>query len=205
MDNALAGDYIAWHLALHDPAAAFDLGLAMLPPLDAPPAVRVYNDNERSTGAMLLALAAATPKQRWAAVQRIESRRLGGPLGGEDLPPVAAAYRAALAVLGTQDQRRMLDALLTTAILPRRRRTTALLAAGHRRAFDRLLWAGSHENHELADLLISQGLDEVLAATAPDLPTLDAAASDDLRAWQIRFIQDHYAIHRRTIRLGLRR
>jgi len=210
-DQTLPGDYLAWHLGRLDGPEAFDLGLAMLPP---PRDVRaraesqlqpVYNENERSAGAMLLALSARTPRQVDLARRRIESCLRGGALGGEDNFFVRGAYQCALLILGRRDLQPTVRQLLETAEFPQRRATTALLASGDKYALDWMLWGRRRTNDYVAFLLINKGIGEVLAACAPQLPGVDLAANRDVLDWQVRILRDTYALKRRTIQVGLRR
>ncbi len=209
-NQTLPGDYIAWHLGQTGRAEAFKLGLAMLPPpreanlpAESQPQ-RVYNENERGTGAMLLALSARTPEQFATAKKRIESR-LSGPLGGEDNFYLRGAYQCALLILGESGFQPTVRQLLATSDFPQRRAMTALLAAGDLYALDWLLCQTRHRQKYIAFLLINKGLGEVLAACAPSLPRVDTAASEDLLHWQVRILRETYAIRRQEISLGLRR
>ena len=199
----LAGEYVAWHVAAGSAPGAFELGLKMLPALDAPPALRVYNDNERSAGAILLALSAGTDSQKKLAMDRITSRLEGGPLGGEDDFFVIRAYWCAQLILGKSELATMVLELLDTPDFPQRRAFTALCVAGRREALDWLLWDPNKTAGDIGFLLIDKGLEEVLSAVAPGLPGVDDSAGDDLLAWQIRILQDSYAIHRSSLKLGL--
>jgi len=207
--TTLPGDYIAWHLGRSGNCLAFELGLAMLPaPLDptrplAVQPMRVYNKNERSAGAMLLALAAGTESQKLQARRRIVSRLEGESFGPETDFFVAGTYRCALLILGQRDQAATVRELLAVPDFPQRRTLTALLATGDRDAADWLLWGGDAEAADVIFLLIGKGIDEVLLATAPELPSVDACASAQLRRWQARILQATYAIRRNAISLGL--
>jgi len=199
--TALAGDYIAWHLARSRPAEAFELALAMCPPLEAPPEARVYNDNERSAGAMMLALSADTPLARRRAAERVTSRLVGGPLGGEDSFHVRGAYRCALLVLGRTGEARAVRELLQTGEFPVTRAITALCAAGRRDGLDWLLWNPQLDADAVAAILAQTHLGEVIAALAPDLPAVDSAADEDILRWQVGILRDYYAIHRRDLKM----
>ena len=201
-NSTLAGDYIAWHIARSRLKQAFELGLAMLPALGS--ALPVYNADERSAGAMLLALAAKTPPQSSTAVKRITSRLVGGPAGGEDDDYVAGAYRCALLILGEADAETV-RALLETGEFPHRRATTALLAAGDREVLDNLLWAPRTTPEDIVFLLLHMGVAEVVAELAPELPAIDVAAEADTRRWQVKILRDYYAIRRNKIKVGLKR
>ncbi len=196
----LAGDYIAWHIGRSRRKQAFGLGLAMLPALGAPRPV--YNDNERSAGAMLLSLAAGTPAQRAEAIERIRSRLKGGPAGGEVSGYVAGAYRCALLILA-QAERDQVRNLLATGEFPQRRAITALLAAGDKDALDGLLWGSQTTPDDIRFLLLNKGIGEVLAELAGDLPRLDAAAEPDIIHWQVKILRDYYAIGRKNVKVGL--
>lgn len=200
-NSTLAGDYIAWHIARSGHNQAFALGLTMLPAFGAPRPV--YNDNERSAGAMLLSLAAKTPAQRAEAIKRINSRLTGGPTGGEDNYYVTGAYRCALLILA-QVNREQIRHLLATGEFPQRRAITALLAAGDREVLDDLLWAGQTTPEDIIFLLLHKGIGEVLAELAGDLPRLNAAEAD-INHWQVKILRDYYAIHRNDIKVGLKR
>jgi hypothetical protein len=200
-DAALAGDYVAWRLSSARRGGAFKLGMAMCPPAEALPDERVYNDNERAAGAMLLALSAATPIQHQLAVERIASRLTGGPLGGEDSFYVCGAYRCALLALGRTDETSAVRELLRTGEFPIRRAITALCAAGQRDGLDWLLWNPQLDTDAVAAILDRTRLGEVLAELAPDLPPVDAAAKS-IRRWQVGIMRDYYAIHRDELKMG---
>jgi hypothetical protein len=196
--STLPGDHIAWHLGRGGEARAFDLGMEMLPAVDAPLEVRVYNDNERSAGAMLLALSARTDKQKQAARQRITSRLVGGPRGGEDDPYVRGAYRCALGILG-EDQLDEIRQLMNLGEFPQRRGLTALLMAGDLRTLDGLFFSPRLHDESIVFLLVNKGIADVLAAALPQLPTVDVAAEQDLRIWQVRILRDTYGIRRKAL------
>lgn len=196
--STLPGDYVAWHLGRSGEARAVDLGMEMLPAVDAPLAQRVYNDNERSAGAMLLALSARTDEQKDAARRRITSRLVGGPLGGEDDPYVRGAYRCALLILG-EDQLDEVRQLMDLGEFPQRRGLTALLAAGDLQTLDGLIFSPRLHDESLAFLLVNKGIAEVLAAALPQLPTVDVSAEQDLRIWQVRILRDTYGIRRKAL------
>lgn len=210
-DQTLGGDYAAWALGQLGEDRAFELGLAMLPPPlepDLPPESqppRVHNQNERSAGAMLLALSARTSEQIARAKRRIRSRLDGGPLGGERNFYVRGAYTCALLILGESARRPVVRELLATADFPQRRAMTALLVAGDRHGLDWMLWGPGRSDDYVAFLLIDKGLAEVLAACAPELPTVDPSASEGVMRWEVRILRDTYAIRRKTIQLGLER
>ena len=201
-DTTLAGDYIAWHLARSGRPEAFELGLKMLPALDGPPLLRVYNENLRGAGAMLLALSARTPQQKRAAVERITLRLEGGRLGGEDSPVLAGTYRCALLVLGRKDLAQTVREQRDTGGYPLRTAVTALCAAGEAEVLQWLLLNTKIPSEDLAYFLVYKGLGEVVAGCAPQLPTVDPAADEHVRLWQARILQDYYAIRRTAIRLG---
>ena len=197
--STLPGDYVAWRLGRSGEARAFDLGLEMLPALDAPLAERVYNDNERSAGAMLLALSARSDEQKAAARRRITSRLVGGPRGGEDDPYVRGAYRCALLILGDDKQLDEIRQLMSLGEFPQRRGLTALLAAGDLQTLDGLMFTPRLHDESLAFLLINKGIAEVLTVVLPTLPTVDMAAEQDLRVWQVRILRDTYCIRRKSL------
>jgi len=201
--TTLPGDYAAWHIGRSGMAGAFELGLTMLPALDAPTELRVYNDNERAAGAILLALSAGTPQQRALAAERVLSRLEGGPLGGEDDFYVIGAYHCALLMLGKEDSAPFVRELQGKRAFPRRRVFTAHCAVGDRQGLDWLLWKRRIPRQDIAYLLAVRGLGEVIAVMAPQMPAMDIAGDDDLRLWQVRIMQYYWGIHRRSIRLGV--
>ena len=201
-DSTLPGDYAAWWIGRSGRPEAFALGLAMLPELGAPVPLRVYSGNARAAGAMLLALAARTRQQIDQARQRIRSRLVGGPLGGESDPYVRGAYQCALLILGETRFRREVHRLLLTEEFPQRRAVTALCAAGNREALDWILADLHGWPQDVPFLLINTAIGEVLEAVSPELPRVDAAADQDTQMWQARILQDYYRIHRRNVRLG---
>ncbi len=198
-DSTLAGDYAAWHIGRSGRAEAFGLGLMLLPEMSAPPERRVWNNNARSAGAMLLALSARTEEQKATAIERIRSRLEGGILGGETDPYVRGAYQCALLILGERQYRDDVHGLLLTGGFPQRRAGTALAAAGDAALLD---WALADLNGSLGDVVytcVNVGLGEVLAAVAPQLPRVEPAAGEDTRLWQARMLQDYYWIHRGSV------
>jgi hypothetical protein len=206
-DDPSAGDYLAWELSQRGGDEAFELALAMLPAprvsaQDTHP--RVYNENERCAGAMLLALAARTKLQVERASERIESRLTGGPFGREDDFLVRGTYQCALLILGESDLRQTVRELLHSGDFPRRRAMTALLVAGDRYALDWLLLDPRVTDETVTQLLLDDALADVLHACAPQLPVPNAAAGSDLRDWCVRILRDTYAIRRDTIKLCLR-
>ena len=199
-EYTLPGDYIAWHLASSDHLdEARALGDLMLPAPGAPPELRVFNDNERATGAMLLALAARTADQRDAAVDRIRQRLDGTGFGGEDNPFVQHSYRCALVILGDSEHRENVHTLLGVLEFPQRRVMTALLAANDRRALDWLLWSPHMGPEGALEILITRDVQDVAAAAVPELPWIDPAAPYGVRLWQARILSDTYAIGRAAI------
>ena len=202
----IAGEYIAWHLGTSRVAGAFELGLAMLPSLQAPREQRVYNDNERSAGAMLLALSARTPEEKRLAVERIRER-LGGSetVAGEDSFFVAGSYRCALAVLGQAEAQEAALGLMEVTDFPQRRALTGLLAAGRKEALDWMLWNWQIPADQVDFLLVGKGLHEVVAATASELPRVDVAAPLHVRQLQVRAMRTTYVLNRDKLRVGLKR
>ena len=187
--STLPGDHIAWHIGREGGEREFKLGLSMLPAPDAPREMHVYSDNERAAGAMLLALAARTDKQKALAGERIASRLAGGRLGGEDDPYVTGAYQCALLILGHKDLHGEVRRLLDLGEFPQRRVITALCVAGDLDVLDWMVLSPWIRNEDVTFLLINKGIGEVLAATIRPLPTVDAAAEEDLRHWQVRILR----------------
>ena len=198
--STLPGDYVSWHLGVTGVERAFQFGLALVPPLDAPPDKRVYNNDRRSAGAMLLALAARTDTQRTRAAERVRSRLVGGELGGEDNFHVRGAYRCGLAILGDSESLHKVTGLLETGQFSQRRALTALTLAGSLNGLDWLLWNPQVPPEDMLLLLVDEQVGEVLAACLPDAPSVDAAASDDLRDWQLQILRHWYAVHRAKLR-----
>ncbi len=184
----LPAHYVAWHLARIDPQRAFQLGLTMLPPADAPQDQREDRDNVRICGAMTLALAARTPEQIKQAVERIESR-----LEDEKERNVLWCYKAALLILGQSDNFDTVAALLDIEGFPLRVSTLAMTAAGSRRALDGLLW--NFDDYDLATVLFNWCCLDVVNAVH-GLPRIDPAAYGDLLNWQMRIVRCGYAVHR---------
>lgn len=197
-ETTLPGDYVAWHLSRAAPAdRAFALGLKMLPAVGAPPGERVFNDNELSAGAMLLALSARTSRQKHMAAARI-ARRLEGTKGFY----TAGALRCALLILGRRDQLDQVRRLLSNLAFPRRRVMTALCAAGDRGAIDWLLFNKYISDEDVVAMLAARGIGRVISAVAPRLGRLDLAAGRDLRLWQVRIMQSYWGVCRAGFRLG---
>jgi len=198
--TTLPGDYVSWHLGVTGVERAYRFGLTLLPPLDAPPDERVYNDERRSAGALLLAIAARTDAQRAGAAERVRSRLLGGDLGGEDDFHVRGAYRCALAILGDRESLREVAGLLGTGQFSQRRAITALTLSGELAGLDWMLWNRQVPADDMLFLLVDEQVSDILAACLPEAPAVDAAAGDDLAAWQLQILRHWYAIHRAKLR-----
>ncbi|MFW6066142.1 MAG: hypothetical protein ACOC9S_04920, partial [Planctomycetota bacterium] len=196
-ESPQAGDTIAWRLAQIDRRRAFELALTMLPEPGAAPERRVYNDNERACGAMLLALSARSTEQQNRAKSRIKQRldHVNEPFA------VRASLQCALAALGDDKAVATVREFLTAGAVPPRRAVTALLSAGEKAALDWLLWNRSLDDAEVLRLLIDDELAEVLAVTAGELPRVDPAAGTDLRPWQLEILRVHYVINRGRLRV----
>ncbi len=216
----LAGDHVAWRLSRIDPDAAFPLGLRMCPPPFDPTAEgepasrRVFNDNERSAGAMLLALSARGDERRAAAIERIRARLEGVGFGGEDHPFVRGAMRCALVILDAeedpagQDPGATRDAavrLLGIGEFPRRRVITALLTRGDRAALDWLLWNPDVPSADAIRWLLHDDLVGVLEELAPALGPVTGAGGDRLVEWQLDLLSAQYAVQRDRLEMGDRR
>ncbi len=200
-------DYIAWQLAESNNPLAFELGLSLLPPAVEPNVPlgrqppRVYSPNARAAGAMLLGLAARTPAQRTAAIERLRNRLTGGTLG--NLPDAydASTYRCALLCLGEKDALPEVRKLLLPDF-PFRRALTALCAAGDGAGLDWLLGDLQDRPEDTLFFLINLGCGEVIAKAAPQLPAVDPLAPPDIRLWQAKRMQHYYAIHREKIQFA---
>lgn len=200
-------DYIAWRLAESNNPLAFELGLELLPPpvdsnvpLDRQPP-RDYSANARAAGAMLLGLAARTPKQRAVAAERIGYRLAGGALGVTPSFYDAGTYRCALLCLGDANQLPEVRQLLREEF-PARRVLTALVAAGDRTVLDWLLGDLQDRPEDIEFFLIDSGCGEVLAKAVPELPAVDPFAPQEIRLWQVKLMQHYYVIHRETIQFA---
>ncbi len=201
-EMTLPGDYVAWHLARRGGEQEFELAMRMLPalanPTDANAPRPVYNVNERSAGAMLLAFTARDETQRAAANRRIRDRLAGGAFGPETDFFAVGSYRCALLILGERNQLDAVVDLRKIGEFPQRRCMTALLWAGHRPTLDWLLWNGRIDDAALGVLLIDHGVGEVLEALAPNLPVVDPAARAELLWWQLRALRYAHVIRPRT-------
>lgn len=203
--GTLAGDYLAWHIGRSGRAEAFALGQTLLPALDAPVWDKVTDPNIRSAGAMLLAVAAEGAAQRAAAAGRVTERLVGGDLGGELDPYVRGAYKCALYALGDDAYRRDVIELLRIPEFPQRRAFTALALRGDRAALqwwleDLLDWPA-----DTVLLYVHTQLGEVLAAAAPEMPTIDQAADEELRLYQAKRLRAYYLLKRGSLSFGLGR
>jgi hypothetical protein len=202
---SLAGDCVAWNIGITGTDRAFALGLSLLPAANAPPELRVYNDDARSTGAVLLAIAAATPQRRKQAAERILSRLEAGPRGKEDSFYVRGAYQCALAILrdpGAADQALR---LLETGQFSQRRAITALTLTGDLRGLDWLLWNRQVDREDMLLLLVDEQLGEVIAGCLPQLPAISPAAGADLGDWQLMRLRHAYEILRPGLKPQLQR
>ena len=201
---SLSGDYVAWNIGITGSDRAFELGLSLLPALDDPNQ-RVYNDDARSTGAMLLAVAAATPEARKLAAARVRSRLEGGRRGGEDNFYVRGAYQCALTILGDPNGPAQVLGLLETGQFSQRRAITALALAGEFRGLDWLLWNAQIDQEDMLLLLVDDQIGDVIAGCLGPLPTVSPAASTDLARWQLLILRHTYAIRRPTLKPQLDR
>ena len=202
---SLAGDYVAWNVGMTGDERAFELGLSLLPAADAPPALHVYSDDARSTGAMLLAIAAATPERRKQAAERIRSRLDAGQRGKEDSFYVRGAYRCALAILDDPNAAEQALLVLETGQFSQRRAITALTLANDLRGLDWLLWNRQVDREDMLLLLVDEQLGEVIAGCLPQLPTISPAAGSDLADWQLMRLCRAYEILRPSLKPQLRR
>ncbi len=198
-EYSLPGDYVAWQLGRRGREADFRLGLTMLPPLQSvdPNAEPVYNDNERSAGAMLLALARRTPAQKAAALKRIGMRIEGGAYGPEQDFFVKGSYHCALLILGERSRLDDVVELRKLGAFPQRRCVTALLMAGHAPTLDWLLLDPSHSDADVGLLVVDRGIGEVLQATAPHLPAVEPGARGDTLTWQLTLLRWTHAVVRK--------
>jgi hypothetical protein len=201
--SILAGDYIAWHIGHSSRPEAFGLGLRMLPPIGAPLDRRIYNENARGAGAMLLAFAAKSDEQKKIAIQRISERlNPGDTHSGEDDPILAGRYRCALLILGqadivevVRDQRNNSGHAVPAAM-------TALILAGDPETMDYLMYNTQIPLNDIAAYVVYDGLGRVLATVGPKLPTIDTSARVAIQLWQARIMRDYYMIHRSALGLG---
>jgi len=198
--SILAGDYIAWHVGRSGRPEAFELGLRMLPASGAPHGRRIYNENLRGAGAMMLAFAAKTDQQKTAAVQRITERlEPGETRSGEDNPVLAGRYRCALLILGEEDRRRIVRDQRNDGGHAVPAAFGALLLAGDSETLDYLLYNTHIPPQDIAAYLIYDGLDRVLAARTPSLPRIDQSVDAAMKLWQAEVLQDYYVIRRDSI------
>ncbi len=201
---SLSGDHLAWNIGITGSKGAFELGLWLLPALNDPNK-RVYNNDARSTGAMLLAVAAATPKTRKQAAERVRSRLEGGQLGGEDNFYVRGAYQCALAILGDPNSPAHVLGLLETEQFSQRRAITALTLAGEFRGIDWLLWNTQVDQEDMLLLLVDDQIGDVIADCLAPLPRISPAAGTDLARWQLLILRHAYAIRRPALKPRLDR
>jgi len=204
--SILAGDYIAWHVGRSGRPEAFQLGLRMLPPLNAPPGQHVYNENLRGAGAMLLAFAARTDEQKLIAIQRISERlEPGVDHSGEDDPVLAGRYRCALLILGDRNQLEVVRDQRNDGGHAVPAAFTALCLAGEIETLDYLLYNTHIPAEDVAAYMIYDGLDRVLSACAPGLPKVDTSATGRIQLWQAHIIRDYYVLHRGALAPGAKR
>ncbi|MFP4105967.1 MAG: hypothetical protein ACLFVU_07730 [Phycisphaerae bacterium] len=192
-DQTLAGDLLSWNIGRSGRDEAVALGKVMLPSLGDHPALSVYNDNERATGAMLLAISADSEQEKQAARDRI-THRLAGNGYGEDSFFVERTYQCALLILGAEDKDIVAQGLLTSGSFPERRAFTALMLSGTGKPLEWLLWNPFMSDDRLINNLVSNLLAEVIAETRPDLPRFDIPLQRPARLWQIRLMRQAYML-----------
>ncbi len=195
------GDYLAWHIGRETPEAGLVVGQLMLPPLGAPIGQRIYNENERAAGAMMLALSARTDEECRQVIDRITERLHGTTMGGEDNYRVRCIYKCALHLAGDTQYHEELRTMLTILELPQRPLLTALLGTGDQSALDWMLWNRQFNDADVFQLLLGQRLCDVLEVVAPELPALDRAAPNTVRMFQVQALRDTYVIRRSSIRM----
>jgi hypothetical protein len=193
LDAPQAGDAIAWKLAETRLPEAFEVALAFLPTPEMN--YREHNANIRATGMMLLALTA--PESRREEI----TRHVAGRLARERYLERGTA-QCALLILGRQDAREEARLLLTSDDFPRRRALTALLIDGDHWTLDWLLWNVYRPSGDLPSLLVEQGISDVLAATAPQLPRPSAALQPASQYWQCNLLKQMYGLFRNQLELG---
>jgi hypothetical protein len=211
MLGAAVGDYVAWEIARTSPTDAMELGMAMLPPPldpDLPPdqqPPRVYNDDERSAGAMMLALAPRQGEDRAAARRRIKARLEGDGLGPETAPLARGSLQCGLLLLGDDSQLADVRELLEHVDFPPQRAYTALWGVGDLWGLDRALAHPRRSDEEVNAMLARDHMRNVLAAVAPKLGPLDPALPHQQRLWQVQRIRQAYLVQRGRSNMGLRR
>jgi hypothetical protein len=167
--------------------------------------LRVYDDQEKAAGAMLLALSAGRSgtgrqdeEQRRVALGRIASRRAGGKGGPERGFYLHGAYDCASLILGDRSFLPRVQEKLGTSF-PERRCLTALLAAHDKGALDWLFLNPQLTQEDIRQKLVGEALYEVLEAAVPELPKLTVCGSKELMQWQVRLMIHYYAIHHAQI------
>ncbi len=195
------GDFLAWHIGRETPEAGLAVGYLMLPPLGAPVGERIYNENERAAGAMMLALSARTEEDTQQVIARITERLYGTTMGGEDNYRVRCIYKCALQLAGDMQYDEELRNMLTILELPQRPLLTALLGTGDQSALDWMLWNRQFSDTDVFQLLLGQRLYDVLEVVTPTLPALDRAAPNTVRLFQVQVLRDSYVIQRNSIEM----
>ncbi len=193
MKTPQAGDVVAWQLAETHLPEAFQVGLAFLPTPEMN--YREHNANVRATGMMLLALTSPEARREEMA------RHIAGRLAREKYLGRGTA-QCALLILGQQDVREDVRVLMTSEDFPRRRALTALLIDGDRWTLDWLLWNVYRSFDDLPGLLVDQGVNNVLAATAPQLPRPSVALQPATQRWQSDILKQVYGLFRNQLELG---
>ena len=202
IDDELAGEAVAWWIGRSPrPAEAMELAMKMCPPLDAPRQQRVLDVQQRTSGAIMMALAARGASADGPAVARLSERLESN----EDDYTIKNAYRCGLLILGRDEHQDHLREVLKAGGFNKRRLLTALWASGDKQSLDWLLWNTQISDDDVADYLLADGLDEVLSATAGQLPRVVPAGSGDLRRWQVQILRDAWAIRRASVKVGLER
>ncbi|MBI5722384.1 MAG: hypothetical protein HZA50_00340 [Planctomycetes bacterium] len=204
-ETTLPGDCIAWHLGRSGRPEAIGLADRLLPPGDAPAFQREPSKMARMAGAMLMAIAAKTDRQKQEAVRRIADyeNRARHVRDTEGLGPIEhRAMTCALLILGQTDRLQVVRDLMRLIDFPQRRTITALLLAGDRYACDWLLWMGRYPYDDMVILLVDRGLNEVFAAACPQLPPIEGAVEPHVRLWQAQIMQTCYGVRREGIKIG---
>jgi hypothetical protein len=184
----LPSRYIPLQLVLCDRQRALPLGLTMLSAANSPPEQREDRSNVRVCGALTIALAAETDRDKAEAVLRIRNA-----LENENDFYVRSAYHSALLILNQSQSLPFVRDLLDTENYPWSEPILALTVSGNRLGLDSLLYGLDDE--DLAFTLVNMSALDVLNAVE-GLAPVDWACLGDLQIWEMHIARCAYGVRR---------
>ncbi|MFP4354814.1 MAG: hypothetical protein ACLFUJ_06780 [Phycisphaerae bacterium] len=195
-DNSLAGELIAWKLALSGRPEATRLAETML---DGP--VPVRNEQRLGAAATMLALCGRLGMtDRTKAAELIRSK-LHTRFGVVEDRYLQMSYRAALAVLGEPESIPTLRLTFEHGRGPLIRMAAGLLAAGDKSVMDWMFFSGVLTDGDLVAFYVEALGGRVVERFTGPMPFPQPAASRQSQLWQVRVLRHFWAQRHRQVQL----